>query len=86
MAMISKEDIRIARSCSEGLQKLYDLSHEWYRLHGLQLPWIAYFRDQIMRIHTELDAFVTAWSTESPNDDAHSVNVSGLGHTNGNRF
>ena len=84
--MISKRDAQIARACSAELQRLYDLSHDWYRIHGLTLPWIVHFRDQIMQLHTELDAFVSAWDAEPPKDDAHVVNVSGLGHTNGNRL
>lgn len=84
--MISERDAQIARACSEGLQRLYDLSHEWYRIRGLHLPWIAHFRDRIMQLHTDLVAFVSAWDAEPPKDDAHVVNVSGLGHTNGNRL
>lgn len=82
--MLSKADRNYARFCSQELQKLYELAHKWERLSCRQLPWLAGFCEDIVKLHTRLDQFVATWDYQPKSDENHVSNVSGSSQFNGN--
>lgn len=82
--MLSNADRNYTRYCSEQIQKLYEFARLWERHSAHHLPWVSVICSDIIKLHTRLDQFVSAWDRDPPNDDAFAPSVSGKSVWSGN--